>query len=352
MTATERVLAAICFETPDRIPIWDNFRAVFTRNWRAWKGVGEDVNPADHYGIDMTTRVADETFFPSRRRLVGRKGGDELWDDGWGRIVRRKLGDGAYVMPVEPYLADPARLETLVFDPPDLDSRYAGFAEGVAAERAKGRCVFAKVGGIYIRTQFVRGEERLLMDMAGDPGFCDALLDRTAAHLIAMALETLRRGNLWETGLLVYDDMAGTKAPTFSPRMFERYLLPRYRRLIDSVRAAGCRHVFLHSDGNIAPHIDLLLDAGFEGFHPMEPRCGLDLVALRERLGRRAVFFGGMCNTRVLPSGDRREIEAFVRPLLELGRHGGLIFGQSSVSEDIAPEAYDFYHGLVRGQLA
>ncbi len=134
----------------------------------------------------------------------------------------------------------------------------------------------------------------------------------------------------------------------FSPEMFGRYLLPRYRKMIAAVRAAGCEHVFLHSDGNIGPFLDMLLEAGFEGFNPLEPRCGLDLVSLRERYGRRFTCFGGVCNTRVLPRGDRKEIEAHARPLIELAREGGVVLGTASVGDDVAPEAYDYYMSLVK----
>jgi len=218
----------------------------------------------------------------------------------------------------------------------------------VEAEKTRGRCVFAKIGGIYCRSQFVRGEEKLLVDMLTDEHFCHAFFDHMSEHLTNMALETLKRGDLWDTGLFVYDDMASNDTTIFSPSLFERYLLPRYRKLIDSVRNAGCRHVFFHSDGNIRPVLDMLLESGFEGFNPLEPRCGLDLLKLREKYGRKMVFFGGICNTRILPGNNRKEIERHVRSLIELGRDGGLILGTAFVSDDVPPEAYDYYMSLVR----
>jgi hypothetical protein len=58
--------------------------------------------------------------------------------------------------------------------------------------------IIAKVGGPYLRSSFVRGEVNWLMDMAEDPGFVDALATRMADHLIAVGLESLQRGNLWQ----------------------------------------------------------------------------------------------------------------------------------------------------------
>ena len=108
------------------------------------------------------------------------------------------------------------------------------------------------------------------------------------------------------------------------------------------------RAINIQRDGNIGPLIDLLLTAGFEGFNPLEPRCGLDLFELRERYGEKVVFFGGICNTSVLPGGNKKEIESMVRRLIELGRAGGLVIGSASIGDDILPETYDFYMRLLQ----
>ena len=193
----------------------------------------------------------------------------------------------------------------------------------------------------------MRREDRLLMDMATDEGFCRALFSRVAEHLTQIAINSLERTESWEEGLWVYDDCAGCNAPMFSPAMWEKYFLDLYKDMISTLRQRGCKHFFFHSDGNISPLIDLLLEAGFQGFNPLEPRCRLNLVELRQRYGKRIVFFGGVCNTNILPNGGKKEIEAHVRPLIELGRDGGLIIGSASIGKDITPQSYDFYVSLL-----
>jgi len=348
MTSTERVMAAVNFRKPDRIPIWDGYWGHFIDSWQRYKGFTGSEDPRNYYGIDLSICVADETFFPSQRGVVSDDGDYTIERDGWGRTIRTGKNDAYFMETLDTVLREPSDLDRLACEPADSEIRFRGFPEYVAAERAAGRCIFAKVGGLYIRSHFLRGEDKLLLDMALDLGFCDALFDWTIEHLTAMALETLRRTDAWKTGLWVYDDMANINSTMFSPAMFERFLLPRYAKLIDTCRAAGCEHFFLHSDGNIGPVLDMLLAAGFEGFNPLEPRCGLDLLELREKYGKRCVFFGGMCNTRILPRGDRAEIERFVKPLIELGREGGLVLGSASIGDDIAPETYDYYMSLVK----
>ncbi|HBE03411.1 MAG: hypothetical protein A2096_17750 [Spirochaetes bacterium GWF1_41_5] len=348
MTNKNLVMTAIDFKTPRQLPIWDNYWGKFSDNWREYMNFDKTVCPEDYYGICISICVADESLFPSQKKIIKTEGEYEISNDGWGRIVRTGKNNIYFSETVDHILKNPSELTHFKPEPAALDLRFDGFAEKVNREKKAGRCVFAKIGGLYCRSQFVRGEENLLVDMALDENFCNDLFDVMLEHRIQMALETLHRGDLWDTGLFIYDDMANSKTVNFSPAMFENYFLPRYKRLINEVKKAGCRHVFFHSDGNILPVMEMLLEAGFTGFNPLEPSCGMELTGLRKQFGKRMVFFGGVCNKFILPRGNKKEIEAHVRPLIELGRDGGLILGQASIGDDINPEAYDYYISLIK----
>ena len=344
MTSVERVQAAIEFKRPDRLPRWDNFETFgdFSDRWRAWKGFGKEVAPKEYYGIDCSMNAFDEGPFYSRSRDLRQEGEWEVFFDSWGRTIRHKPGETYFLETIETVLEAKTDLDKLVFDASDEEARYESYVTNVETERAAGRMAFSKVGGIYCRSQFMRREDRLLMDMVLDEPFCHALFGRVTDHLTRVALEALRRTDSWETGIWFYDDSANVHAPMFSPAMWEKYLLPLYKKMIGDLRAAGCKHFYLHSDGNITPFIPLMLEAGIEGFNPLEPRSN-NLLELRERYGDRIVFFGGACNTRVLPGGDRSEIEKMVWELAELGRDGGLVAGSASIGEDVSPRSYEYY---------
>ena len=346
MTSTERFLAALEFRTPDRIPRCDYFIGDFPDAWRKYKGFSAEADPMDYYGIDITEVVGDEAFMPSKTKKLSADGESETWVDGWGVVKKVYRGDTYFIHQVGAVLEDPADLGKLEFDPVTDPTRFESLPSQMARQARAGRFVMAKSGGIYIRSCFLRGEPALLTDMALDEGFCDALFDKVADHLTRMSIETLRRTGTMDNGLILCDDMASNTGPMFSPAMFDRYFAERYRQMIARVKAAGCRHVYFHSDGNILPVMDSLVAAGFEAFNPLEPRCGMDVVKLRERYGRRVLLIGGVCNTRILPHGSKREIEAHVRPMLEMGRDGGLILGAASISGDIPPESYEYYHSL------
>jgi len=343
-----QVMKAIQFERPDYLPFWDDFWGDFSTKWNQYMGLPATTMPDDYYGRCVCEQLGNESLFPSVSGEIIRTEGDyDIINDGWGRIVRYDR-NGYFSETLGRVLEGYSDIAKIIPEPADLDSRFAGFPERVQTKKEQGIYVLAKIGGLYCRGQFVRGEEDLLMDMMLEKSFCNDFFDLIAEHLTQMALQTLKRGNLWDTGLLVCDDMANSKMPNFSPDIFEEFLLPRYKKMLLTVRKAGCSHVFFHSDGNIGPLLDLLIEAGFEGFNPLEPSCGLNLIKLREKYGNKIVFFGGVCNTQILPRGNKKEIEAHVRPLIELGREGGLVIGQASIGEDVAPETYDYYMSLVK----
>lgn len=349
MNALERVMAAIDFHRPDRLPRWDAFDIFgdFPRRWRAAKNRPDDADILQYYGIDIEIVSCDEGPLYRTASEVERHDDAVIVRDGWGRVSRQRPGHAYFMETLQSAIEEPADLDGLAFDDPLDDRRYQAAETQCAAARAAGRVPFAKIGGLYCRTQFMRREDRLLMDMVSDEGFTHELFTRMADHYTRIGLEVLRRLDAWETGLWFYDDCANLRSSMFSPALWERYLAPLYARMIATFRAAGCRHCWLHSDGNIGSLIPLMLDVGFEGFNPLEPRAGLDLFALRETYGQKIVFFGGVCNSVVLPSGDQARIEAHVRPLLELGRDGGLIIGTHSIGDDISVETYDYYISLL-----
>ena len=345
MTSKERVMAALEGRQPDRMPIFDGFWGEFRTKWAEEKGFGPEASIDDYYGVDIRICVPDETPYPSRNAVVKQDGRETIFRDGYGRLLRSV--QGAYFREtLEAPIRTPADLDRNPFEPVDADTRYDGFMKLVEREREK-RCCFCKVGGPYLRTTFIRGETEYLMDIAGDPVFAKEQADRVGDLLAGIGVEALRRSGLQDTGIWIYDDIAYNHNPMCSPESFERVFLPAYRRMVRAFRDAGARKVIMHSDGNIGPLLDMLLDAGIDGINPVEPKAGLDVVALRERYGNRLSLLGGMCNAHVLPNGTFEEIREETRRILDLGRDGGVVIGTHSIADDVPVANYDCFHETV-----
>ncbi|MDP7163473.1 MAG: uroporphyrinogen decarboxylase family protein [Phycisphaerae bacterium] len=340
------VKAALSFQRPDRLPVCgEAFYDEFVDKWRKQRNQGPDADIEDYYGRDFIVSVAKEELLVTQMREVRREGEDVYRDDGWGRIVRAKAG-AAFVQPVERLLTCPADLDRIRFDPPDLNVRYGGFLREVAHHRKRGRAVFVKIGGPFIRSTFFRGEMEFLVDLADDEDFARAVAEKVGEHLLQIGLESLKRADAYDCGLWISDDMCSAKAPMFSPRIFERVFLPVYKRIVSTVKDAGARWVILHCDGNLRPLLDMIVEAGVDGINPVEPAAGLDVPELMAKYGGRLSFIGGICNTHILPGGDPDEIRRHVQTVVDAGRDGGLIIGTHSVGPDISVESYELYRRI------
>ena len=345
MTPEERVMTALNHGRPDRLPRFDSFWEEFAVQCRRELSLPVGADLDDYFNIDIGIAVADESPFPTRRKVLRQEGRTTVEQDGWGRVIERV--EGAYFYrELEVGVEEKSDLDRLHFDSPRLEARYEGFLQQVKAWRGK-RCVFCKTGGPYLRTSFLRGKTNFLMDIAGDPPFARALADRMADHIIQIGLISLERGQLYDTGLWIYDDMGNNRQPMMSPDAFERIFLPGYRRMVAAFKEAGAAKVLLHSDGNIEPLLDMLIDAGIEGINPVEPRAGLHIPTLKARYGRKLAYVGGMCNAHVLPEGPKEAIQAQARELIEAAQDGGVIAGAHSIGPDIPVSHYLCYHQTV-----
>ena len=337
----DRVLSACRFAPPDRIPRMDGFFEEMPVSWREALGPDPEIS-------DVAIWCPDEGAFPTRARHIRQEAGWTYEVDSWGRTIRHRP-DAYFSETLQSPLSEGVDIDAVDFDPPYLDDRYLqGQATLADAERAlkqakRRRCVFGKTGGPYLRSAFVRGGTQFLMDIASDPALAKAIADKMATHLSAVGMEEIRRWDLQNTGIWIYDDMGSNLGPMFSPRSFERVFLPAYRHMISAYKRAGARYVFLHSDGDIRAILDMLIDAGIDGLHPLERRAHMDIAQLRRQYPW-LILAGGMDNTHTLLNGPIEKIESEAREIIDLGRDGGVIIGTHSISPEIPVEHFLAYH--------
>lgn len=346
MTSTERVLAAVKYKSVDSIPLFDDYWPEFIEKWRFAKHAGPEADIYSYYGVDITICFPDETPWPSRAETLGQEGAYTIRRDGWG-VVRRTAPDRFFYQEVTVPLQEKSCPDLLEFESPTQDTRYISFLSNVDQARAAGRCPFVKTGGPYLRTMNLRGIEQWLADLAEDPEYAAALAGRVTDHLIAVGVEGIRRSGLQDNGIWIYDDIACNLGLMVSPRTYERVFLPLMARMVAAYREAGALLVAMHSDGNILSVLDMLVDIGIDAVNPVEPKAGMDVIALREQYAGRLGFVGGLDNAHVLPSGDREQIRAHVLRCAAAAREGGIVLGSHSVGPDISIEDYDYAVSLI-----
>lgn len=314
MTSRERVLTAFAHEEPDRVPCWCGASPEFMA--QAQKELGLDGAEA------VLVRFGDDF-----RRVSARYAGpnSELPPGSNGRTIFgiNRHGHG-YGQPLHHPLAGASLRE--IHDYPWPDPAWMDVS-AVRAEAAAWGDQYAILGGdwspFWHDAIDLLGMEELLILMAVDPPRVDAVM----GHLLDFYAEVNRR--IFDAAadvidiLFIGNDFGSQIGPILGPSQFGRFLMPHMRRLINLGHDYGLK-VQLHCCGGIAPLLPLLVEAGIDGFHAVQPNCrGMDLATLKHTYGGRLVFNGAIDSQSVLIEGEPDLVRDAVRRTLALMAPGG-----------------------------
>ena len=89
--------------------------------------------------------------------------------------------------------------------------------------------------------------------------------------------------------------------------------------------------VIKHTDGNIMPILDYLLDANPHALHSLDPQAGIDMAEMKRICGDRVCLIGNV-NCGLLDTGTDEEVVASAEYALTHGMPGyGYIFSTSNL---------------------
>jgi uroporphyrinogen decarboxylase len=329
LSGLERVLTALKLEEPDVVPHFE----------RVAKTVRDAILPGsteeefvEHMDLDGT-RFIDRTHSWSYEILDASK---RIKRDQWGGCVRYTTEDNP--VPMEPAVKSDKDLDTYVLPDPDLSWRYEHLRHLV--KRFKGeRAIIVGVTDI-----FALGRENFL----GDIGYFRAmvknptLIDRSNEIILDYQLRYMK--NCIEIGADVFwinGDWAMTEKPMVSRHFTERFLAPPLKRLVEYAHGFGIPCI-KHTDGNIWPIYDLILDTGIDGLHPIDPMAGMDIGEAKQKFGDKVCLCGNVSCAFSLVSGTVEEVRQETKSVItKAGKGGGLIcMSSNSIHSGVKPENY------------
>jgi len=314
MTSRERVIAAIEFTGPDRIP----FRhAVLPASFRSHPQLEELLAryPSDFEGEDG----AAPGDLP-REYSAGQ------YVDEW-QCVWTVLRDGYLGQVTEHPLRDLDRLPDYQFPrPPQSSPRRS--TSGSAA-MARDRYLFRGSTSLFERMVALCGFDNLLAELAlGNPRLLE-IRDRVVDYNLALVHHVLAQDC---DGVSFSDDWGTQTSLMISPGMWHEVFLPAYRRLFAPVREAG-KHVFFHTDGYTIQILPALVDAGVNVFWADLTVNPLD--RLRSELGGKVCFQTLTDVQFALRSGTPQTVRQHGCHLIAaLGSFDGGLIGCSEVAPD------------------
>jgi uroporphyrinogen-III decarboxylase len=167
-----------------------------------------------------------------------------------------------------------------------------------------------------------------LMEMGGATG-------RIKNRLVAQAV----REGLYPHTILLGEDICSQQGPMISPEFLEEFYAPQLKKGLEPLLEVGCKPVW-HSDGNIRPLIDMLINCGIQGFQGFQPECGVTLEFIlehRTREGEPLIIFGPLAVTTELPVLSPAEVKERVRRAIRLCEKDArlVLFTSNTINPDI-----------------
>lgn len=339
------------------IAVWGQTR----ERWLA-EGMPEDYNTAfmqvgeSRLGLEGYDTFALNATGPipaCEDRVLEETDEHVLFTDGFGRTRRaRKSGTvGGTRLSMDTYIGFPVtdlpsfREYRFRYEGP-VGERYPADWEGEKRRLSASECPLTLMNplagtfGYYSMLRNWIGTENLSYLWYDDP----ALIHECLEFLTDFALGVLQRA-LSEVAfdfVIIHEDMAGKGGPLMGPKLFSEFLLPHYRRYVGFLKAHGVRLVLVDTDGDHNVLIPVFLEAGVDGFTPMERAAGMDPVRTRQEYGADVCMMGGVDKREV--AKGRAAIDAELARLAPVVDGGGYIPTiDHAIQPDVSYEDFLYY---------
>ena len=314
MTPRQRVLATFGHAEPDRVPRWCGASVEFWAKAKAELSLDDEALRV-RFGDDFRRIVAADTGndapFEHAEATSRTVFGIERHGLGWGQPLDHPL-KGATLDEVHEFpWPDAGRID----------------ASKLTAEAEQWNRQYAILGGDWAPFWHdaidLLDMDGLCMQMYDSPEVVDAVMGHIVDYYMAANERIFSAAGEAMDIYFIGNDFGSQRGPLVSPAMFERFCLPHLKRLLDLARSYGLK-TQLHCCGGIAPLIPMMIDAGLDALHAVQPSCcGMDLAALKARFGETIVFNGGIDSHHVLIEGTPESVRQSTHEVLDIMMPGG-----------------------------
>jgi uroporphyrinogen decarboxylase len=325
MNGYERIMAALKRKEPDIVPVWE-----LIVNAPVIKALYGDISYEDFVekeGLDGIT-VFENQHITERLN-------DTQTKDEWGILWTMEPNGIAYPS------GGPIKTETDLdrYIPPDPDADFRLDSLRQAIKRFKGeKAIIFLTHDAFEFSHYLRGMSNLLMDYLENPEF--------AKHLARMVIDYKKRvaERAIDEGadvILTGDDYAYRTAPIMSPSLFREFILPYLQEMVALAKSKGVPFI-KHTDGNLWPIMDMIVDTEIDAIDPIEPIADMDIGKVKELYGDRIALIGNIDCTELLTHGTPDDVvEAVKETIAKAGVGGGYILASSnSIHPGVNPENY------------
>jgi len=346
MTGKERILKALACGEPDRVPIFElaiNESSIVELG----KHFTDDVPPVKHVSkmtledkvkyVDLLALVLEELGNDgiSTMLIISKEpAGTDLAKDKYGTTYM--LSEVGEPLPVEGPVQGPEDLHKVTGIEPDpvdflmLEYMIEKMGSGVAH-------FFGIPGPFRTSWQLMGGMDTLLLAYIRNPDFVLDLA-RIATDFNKAAVEMA--ADKGADVITLQGDLAFNTSTLMSPDQYRKFLKPFTAEIVEFAHRKGLK-VIKHSDGNLWPILEDLIEVGFDGLHPIQPQC-MDIKEVKASIGGRTAVIGNIDCSFLLPFGTEEEVERTVAETIRVAAPGGgyIMSSSNTIHPGVKAENY------------
>ncbi len=373
MTSRERVVTALNHQEPDRVPFDLGSTVTTGIQPKAYRGILELLGEGDRQLLkliditqqlttphtDILDRLGVDTTCVERYhlgRLDIETGMDEIsaddnyyylydaWNIGWHMPKEGGLYFDMYDHPLEGADLD----DTKKFAWPDSTKaqdfdRIGEIARHLYEQTDKAIVIGGYGAGILEIYQWLFGYEDAFINIAINQQLVDYVMDKILEAKIRYAEALLPKVEQYCQVFFTGDDWGHQNGPAISPKMIDRYLVPRHKQYHDVVkRLAPDLKIFFHTCGSVYKVMDGIIETGIDILNPVQVSAADmgDTARLKQQFGDVISFWGGVDTQEIMPHGTPQQVKDEVRRRIDdLGPGGGYVLNTvHNIQNDVPPE--------------
>ena len=324
MNSEERIIKTLRHEEVDRVPFFE---------WIIDGKVMEALCPgksADEF-VDAMNLDAVCVDLDYRKEEIE----PGLFRDEWGMVKRCNSEEHAY--PISGPIQNLRDLAKYQAPDPHLPERFKTLEKQLARHGGK-KAVILHLNDVLSIPLRLLGFAEMLTAFYDDPALVEGLIALSVDVNLELAKEAVQRGvKIVYTG----DDYAFNSGPLVSPGQFRKFLYPGLCKVIGGFKDLGL-YVMKHTDGDIMPILDMIIDSGIDLLDPIDPIAGMSLEHIKNKYGKRVAIKGNVDCAETLTFDTVAQTVAASKRCLEIGAPGGgYVFSSSnSIHSGVKPENF------------
>lgn len=133
----------------------------------------------------------------------------------------------------------------------------------------------------------------LSMALHDDPMLVEEMVE-WQAHLAYEMVSRVFDAGVSLDWVWIWEDMCSKNGPLVSPRWIRQVMVPRYRQVVDLLRAHDVAALIVDCDGNIDELIPIWIACGNNATYPLECASGMDGRVVRRQYGNEIILIGNV----------------------------------------------------------